>query len=75
MFPVDERAAVCGLEVRIGDQVTVAEIQKKETALTTYNEAMEEGDSAQLLEERRGDVFQMRVGNLPPHEPCIVKIM
>ena len=54
--------------------MTVAEIDKKEDARQTYQQAVARGDSAQLLEEKRGDVFQMRVGNLRPHEPCTVKI-
>ena len=72
LYPHDVDAG--SRQVRIGDTVTVAEIKAKEEAQREFREAMAQGHSAQLLEQRSGDIFTMRVGNLRPNELCIVNI-
>ena len=74
MFPLDERAAVCGFEVEIDGVVTKGVVQEKQQARNTYERAIQQGDSAQLLEQKRSDVFQMQVGNLQPGQRAIIKI-
>eukprot|EP00053_Salpingoeca_punica_P017620 m.170064 g.170064 ORF g.170064 m.170064 type:complete len:931 (+) comp17248_c0_seq2:123-2915(+) len=74
VFPLDERAAVCGFEVTIDGKTTVGEVQEKQQAEQTYVQAVARGDSAQLLEQKRADVFQMRVGNLQPGQQADIKI-
>ena len=74
VFPLDERAAVCGFEVEIDGVVTKGVMQEKQEARNTYERAVQQGDSAQLLEQKRSDVFQMLVGNLLPGQRAIIKI-
>lgn len=66
VFPASTRAAVGGLEMRIGDRIIVAEIQERARARATYESAVAEGRSATLLEQDRPNVFTMRVGNVMP---------
>ena len=54
--------------------MTVAEIKAREEAKRTYETALAQGDKAQLLEQKRGDVFQMSIGNIQPNDKCVVKI-
>ena len=54
--------------------ITKANVQEKVEARQTYEAAVAAGDSAQLLEQVRDDVFQMSVGNLQPHSVALIRI-
>ena len=74
MFPLDEGAAVCGFEAIIDGTVVVGEVQERDKAFERYDEAMEQGHGAFLLDEERPDVFQASIGNLPPGKEVLVRI-
>ncbi|WAQ96474.1 VWA5A-like protein [Mya arenaria] len=66
-FPVDDGSAVYQFEGMIDGRRVVAEIQEKEQAILTYEDAMQSGKSAMLLKEdtKSSDTFQCMLGNLP----------
>jgi Ca-activated chloride channel family protein len=66
IFPASTRAAVHGVQMRIGSRVIKSQIQEKEQAKATYEKAKSESKSASLLEQRRPNVFQMSVANIQP---------
>jgi Ca-activated chloride channel homolog len=66
VFPGSTRAAVYGLEMRIGDRRITAEIKEKEKARAVYEAAKKEGKSASLLEQDRPNVFKMKVAHILP---------
>ena len=74
VFPLDEGAAVCGFEAIVDDTVVVGEVKEREEAFRMYDDAMERGDGAFLLDEERPDVFQASVGNLPPGKEALLKL-
>ena len=74
MFPLDEGAAVCGFEALIDGTLVVGEVKERETAFAKYDDAMQAGHGAILLDEERPDVFQASVGNLPPGKEALLKI-
>ena len=74
MFPGSTRAAVNGLEMRIGDRVVRADIQEKKQAKRTYENAVRQGKTASLLEQHRPNVFQMKVGNILPGDVIEVEL-
>lgn len=76
VFPLDEEAAVCGFQATIDGRTIVAEIQEKQEARDTYDDAISSGQSAFLLEEsdESSDIFQVSVGNLPPSLSATVKL-
>ena len=74
VFPLDEGAAVCGFEAIIDGTLVVGEVKEREEAFKTYDEAMEQGHGAYLLDEERPDVFQASVGNLPPGKEVLLKL-
>ncbi len=65
-FPTSTRAAVYGMEMKIGNRIITADIQKKEEARRNYEAAKAEGKRASLLEQERPNVFQMNVANITP---------
>jgi Ca-activated chloride channel homolog len=74
VFPLDEGAAVCGFEAIIDGTLVVGEVKEREEAFRMYDDAMERGDGAFLLDEERPDVFQASVGNLPPGKEVLLKL-
>ena len=74
VFPLDEGAAVCGFEAIIDGTLVVGEVKEREEAFRMYDDAMERGHGAFLLDEERPDVFQASIGNLPPGKEVLVKI-
>ena len=74
LFPLDEGAAVCGFEALIDGTLVVGEAMEREAAFAKYDDAMQDGHGAYLLDEERPDVFQASVGNLPPGKEAVLKI-
>lgn len=67
-FPLSTRAAVHGMEMKIGDRRIVAKIKEKEDAKMIYQKAKDEKKVASLLEQKRPNVFQTKVANILPGE-------
>jgi hypothetical protein len=74
VFPLDEKAAVCGFEALIGAKRIVGRVKEKEKARREYKEAVERGHGAFLMEQDEPNVFTVSVGNLPPRTVVIVRI-
>lgn len=66
IFPASTKAAVYQLKMNIGDRILTAVIKEKEQAQKEYEEAIQQGQTATLLEQDRPNVLQMRVGNIMP---------
>ncbi|XP_052777461.1 von Willebrand factor A domain-containing protein 5A-like [Mya arenaria] len=66
-FPVDDGSAVYQFEATIDGRHIIAEIQEKEQAILTYEDAKQSGKTAMLLKEdtKSSDTFQCMLGNLP----------
>ncbi|KAK3087757.1 hypothetical protein FSP39_010231 [Pinctada imbricata] len=67
-FPLDEQSAVYKFQAEIDGKIIVAECQEKEQARETYKDAIDQGHTAFLLEERdeSADILTCKLGNLPP---------
>ena len=74
LFPLEEGAAVCAFEALVDGVLIVGEVKEREAAFTAYDEAMERGDGAFLLDEERPDVFQASVGNLAPGKEVLLRL-
>ncbi|XP_048197632.1 protein mono-ADP-ribosyltransferase PARP4 isoform X1 [Perognathus longimembris pacificus] len=74
IFPLDDKAAVCGFEAFINEKHVVGEIKEKEEAQREYREAIREGHGAYLMDQDAPDVFTVSVGNLPPKAKVLIKI-
>jgi hypothetical protein len=74
LFPLDEGAAVCGFEALVDGTLVVGEVKEREEAFAAYDEAMQRGDGAFLLDAERPDVFQASVGNLLPGTEAMLRL-
>ncbi|XP_054433436.1 protein mono-ADP-ribosyltransferase PARP4 isoform X2 [Pteronotus mesoamericanus] len=74
IFPLDDKAAVCGFEAFINGKHIVGEIKEKEAAHQDYREAISQGHGAYLMDQDVPDVFTVSVGNLPPKAKVLIKI-
>ncbi|XP_057642310.1 protein mono-ADP-ribosyltransferase PARP4 isoform X2 [Chionomys nivalis] len=74
IFPLDDKAAVCGFEAFINGKHIVGEIKEKEEAQQKYREAVSQGHGAYLMDQDTPDVFTVSVGNLPPRAKVLIKI-
>lgn len=74
IFPASTRAAVHGMEMRIGERHVVARIQERKEAKATYEKAKSEKKTASLLEQQRPNVFQMSVANILPGDEVEVTL-
>lgn len=74
-FPLDDQSAVYQFEAHIEDRIIVAECQEKQQAKETYDDAIEAGYTATLLEEdgTASDIFRCVIGNLPPSVDATIK--
>jgi len=66
VFPASTRAAVHGMKMTVGDRVIQAEIRGRKEARLAYEDALQQGKTASLLEQHRPNVFQMNVANILP---------
>ncbi len=73
-FPLEENSSVCGFEVEIGGRRIRGRVEEREKAFEKYDEAMQKGDSAFLLDQNRPDIFSVSVGRLLPGEEAVVRI-
>jgi Ca-activated chloride channel family protein len=73
-FPLDESAAVCGLEIEIDGRIVRGRVEEREKAFEHYDEALEAGHGAYLLDEERADIFTVSVGNLPPGKEAVLRL-
>ncbi len=66
VFPAPEGAAICGMEVEVGERRIVAVAEEREKAFAEYDDALAAGHGAVLLDQERPNVFTLSVGNLLP---------
>ena len=74
VFPGSTKAAVYGMQVRLGDRLLSAKIKAREEAREVYEAAKTEGKTAALLEQQRDNVFQMQVANIMPADEVVVEL-
>ncbi|XP_045422967.1 protein mono-ADP-ribosyltransferase PARP4 [Lemur catta] len=74
VFPLDEKAAVCGFEAFINGKHIVGEVKEKEEARREYRAAVSQGHGAYLMDQEAPDIFTVSVGNLPPRAKVLIKV-
>ncbi|MEM7778710.1 MAG: VIT domain-containing protein [Pseudomonadota bacterium] len=74
LFPLNQIAAVYGMEMVVGDEVVTAVIKKKAMAEATFKKAAEEGKAAALLTQHRPNMFTQKIANLMPGLPIKVTL-
>lgn len=68
LFPLPAEAAVTGFELRIGSRTIQGNLRESESARAAYEEARGQGRRAGLIEQRRPNLFAIRLANVLPGE-------
>lgn len=74
VFPLPVGAGLRELVITCGDRVIRGDLQTREQARKAYDEALEQGKRAALVEQQRPNLFTQRVGGLCPHETIEVQL-
>ena len=74
VFPLAGDAAVTSFELRVGERRLAGELAERAEARRTYEEGLEAGHRAALLEQERDDLFTLQVGNVAPGEEVEVRL-
>ena len=72
-FPLPVQAVLLSLEVTIGGRTLSGVVQRKREAVETYETALEEGNTAILLEKARDGLFTVSLGNLLAGEQAVIR--
>jgi len=73
-FPLPDGAAVDRLIIQVGDRKLVGEIQEKQVARRTYQQARNNGQTTTLVEQQRPNQFETRLANIAPGEKIRITI-
>lgn len=74
LFPLNQNAAVYGMEMVVGDEKISAVIREKAEAEARFEEAARDGKAAALLTQHRPNMFTQRIANLMPGLPVEVTL-
>lgn len=74
IFPLPGGAAVSDFEMRIGSKIVKGKVEERGEARRQYQEAINQGKRAALMEKERDDVFTLQLGNLPPGQEITIAI-
>ncbi|NXV74308.1 PARP4 polymerase, partial [Atlantisia rogersi] len=74
VFPLDDKAAVCGFEAFINGKHVIGEVKEKKQAHREYRKAVSQGHGAYLMDQDAPDIFVISVGNLPPNSTVVIKM-
>ena len=73
-FPVGYNTALLGMDATIGDKKLHGEVVKRAEAEERYEEAVEKGDSAIMVQESSMGLYTANLGNIKPGESVTVEI-
>jgi Ca-activated chloride channel family protein len=74
LYPLPDDGAVDSLKMVIGERIFVGRIKPREEAAQIYEEALENGQKAGLVEEARANMFRNRVANVGPGETVLIQV-
>ena len=72
-FPIPWGATLLDLEVRLGDKLLTAVVVEKRAAEAQYEEAIDKGDTAIMLERAADMLYTLNLGNVMPGEDATIR--
>lgn len=72
-FPLPHRAVLLGVELSIGGRELKAVAVRRQTARERYEEAIDEGNTAVLLEQSGDGLYSLSLGNLMADEQAVIR--
>ena len=74
VFPLPHTAAIDDMTMTVGDRRIVGLIKRRAEAQALYQEAIQQGKTASLLEQERPNIFTQSVGNIQPNDEIRIEI-
>jgi Ca-activated chloride channel family protein len=74
VFPLPDNAAVDTLIMRIGNRVIEGQVQERQQAKETYEQAKNAGQQAALVEQHRPNLFSASVASIPAGAETVIEI-
>lgn len=74
VFPLAHTAAIDDMTMTVGDRRIVGLIKRRAEAQALYQEAIQQGKTASLLEQERPNIFTQSVGNIQPKDEVRIEI-
>ncbi len=74
VFPLPHTAAVDDMTMTVGNRRIVGLIKRRAEAQAIYQEAIQQGKTASLLEQERPNIFTQSVGNIQPNDEVRIEI-
>lgn len=74
LFPLPEDAAVTAFELTLGERRITGDLQERESAQTAFEAARDQGKRAGLLEQRRENLFAVRLANVQAGEAITASV-
>lgn len=73
-FPLTASCSVYSVEMKLEDRLVKGEIKERAQARQDYQQAINAGKRACLMEQERSEVFTINVGNIQPDEEVTIEI-
>ncbi|GAA4359542.1 marine proteobacterial sortase target protein [Kangiella marina] len=73
-FPLPEDAAIDTLKMHIGQRIIEGEVQEKQQAERTYQQAKNQGQRASIVHQARANLFTTKLANIAPGESITIEI-
>jgi len=73
-FPLPQSGAVDRMDMWIGDRLIEGKIHERQLAQQIYQDAIDAGQTASLLEQERPNIFTQTVGNILPGDSIVIEI-
>lgn len=74
VFPLSTKAAVHDMNMKIGDRSIRAKVYEKKKAKKIYDKAIKQGKRAAKLDQKRPNVFEIKVGNIIQGDKVIIEV-
>ena len=74
VFPLPHTAAVDAMTMHIGERRIVGLMKRRAEARAIYERALQQGQTASLLEQERPNIFTQSVGNIKPNAEIQIEI-
>ena len=74
-FPVPSDASLVGFAMEAGGRRVEATVKEREEAFKVYDDAVNAGHGAALLDQARANVFTASIGNLLPGEETVIEVV
>ena len=74
VFPLPHTAAIDAMTMKIGERNIIGVIKRRAEARAIYEQAIQQGQTASLLEQERPNIFTQSVGNIKPSEEIHIEI-